>query len=83
VTAGASAPEELVESVIARLDPRRGVEEVRVTDEEEYFPPPRSLRELLGAIDAFGTLGLGGDPAAAPPIDDRDRPASTVLAALA
>src|SRR3954469_11673433 len=34
VTAGASAPEELVESVIAKLDPRDGVEVVRMTDED-------------------------------------------------
>ena len=27
--------------------PTDGVEEVRVTDEDEYFPPPRELRELL------------------------------------
>ena len=40
VTAGASAPEELVDAVIARLGPAHGVEEVRVTDEDEYFPPP-------------------------------------------
>ena len=36
VTAGASAPEELVEAVIARLAPRHGVEEVAVTDEEVF-----------------------------------------------
>jgi len=48
VTAGASAPEELVDAIIARLDPRDGVEEIRITTEEEYFPPPRELRELLG-----------------------------------
>src|SRR5205807_4521478 len=47
VTAGASAPEELVRAVIERLAPSEGVEEVRLTDEEEYFPPPRELRELL------------------------------------
>ncbi|MET0896050.1 MAG: 4-hydroxy-3-methylbut-2-enyl diphosphate reductase, partial [Acidimicrobiia bacterium] len=46
VTAGASAPEELVQAVIARLAPRDGVELVHVTDEDEYFPPPRDLREL-------------------------------------
>jgi 4-hydroxy-3-methylbut-2-enyl diphosphate reductase len=46
VTAGASAPEELVRSVIARLDPAQGIEEVVVTNEDEYFPPPRELREL-------------------------------------
>jgi 4-hydroxy-3-methylbut-2-enyl diphosphate reductase len=46
VTAGASAPEDLVQAVIARLDPVEGVETVHVTDEDEYFPPPRELREL-------------------------------------
>lgn len=49
VTAGASAPEELVRSVIDRLAPTEGVEEVRVTAEDEYFPPPRELRERIGA----------------------------------
>jgi 4-hydroxy-3-methylbut-2-en-1-yl diphosphate reductase len=46
VTAGASAPEDLVQAVIARLAPVDGVELVHVTDEDEYFPPPRELREL-------------------------------------
>jgi 4-hydroxy-3-methylbut-2-enyl diphosphate reductase len=48
VTAGASAPEELVEEVLAELNPVDGVELVDVTHEDEYFPPPRELRELLG-----------------------------------
>src|SRR5207253_854818 len=47
VTAGASAPEELVRAVIDRLAPAQGVEEVALTTEEEYFPPPRELRDLL------------------------------------
>ena len=47
VTAGASAPDELVAAVIAALDPSDGVEVVRVTDEDEYFPPPRELRDAL------------------------------------
>ena len=67
VTAGASAPEELVNAVIAKLAPREGVEEVRITSEDEYFPPPRELRELLGA-DALA--------------DDRNIAASDVLAEL-
>ncbi len=46
VTAGASAPDELVEQVVERLAPADGVEVVTVTDEDEYFPPPRKLREL-------------------------------------
>ena len=43
VTAGASAPDDLVRSVIERLDPVDGIEPVYVTDEDEYFPPPREL----------------------------------------
>jgi len=82
VTAGASAPEELVDAVLARLSPRDGVEEVRITDEEEYFPPPRNLRELLTAIDVVGSLGLGGDPIDRATADDRSLPASSVLSEL-
>lgn len=82
VTAGASAPEELVEAVIARLAPRHGVEEVRVTDEDEYFPPPRNLRELLAAVDAVGTVSLGGSLSGRPALDDRAVAASEVLAGL-
>jgi 4-hydroxy-3-methylbut-2-enyl diphosphate reductase len=82
VTAGASAPEELVEEVLTALAPARGVEEVRVTDEEEYFPPPRALRDLLGVIDLIGAIGLGADPSALAPVNDRERPASLVLAQL-
>ncbi|MCU1461565.1 MAG: ispH [Acidimicrobiales bacterium] len=67
VTAGASAPEELVDAVIARLGPVHGVELVAATGEDEYFPPPRELRELLPA----GSLA-----------DDRAIAASDVLAAL-
>ena len=51
VTAGASAPEDLVQAVIARLAPTEGVVPVHVTDEDEYFPPPRELRELMTALD--------------------------------
>ena len=67
VTAGASAPEELVNAVIAKLAPREGVEEVRITAEDEYFPPPRELRDLLGS-EALA--------------DDRNTAASDVLAEL-
>lgn len=83
VTAGASAPEELVLSVIEALSPAEGVEEIRVTEEEEYFPPPRSMRDLLAAIDTAAAAGLGADPRAVPAVNDRNRPASQVLADLA
>jgi 4-hydroxy-3-methylbut-2-en-1-yl diphosphate reductase len=82
VTAGASAPEELVEAVITRLAPRDGVDEVRITDEDEYFPPPRNLRELLAAIDTTATVTLGGPMTTRPPVNDRSIQASEVLAAL-
>ena len=59
VTAGASAPDELVDAVVRRLDPVDGVEEVRVTDEDEYFPPPPEMRDLLVALGGALALGLG------------------------
>jgi 4-hydroxy-3-methylbut-2-enyl diphosphate reductase len=83
VTAGASAPEELVKAVIAALAPAQGVEVVRVTDEDEYFPPPRELREVFPALDAVAALTLGGDPTVATmPRDDRSVAASDVLASM-
>jgi 4-hydroxy-3-methylbut-2-enyl diphosphate reductase len=83
VTAGASAPEELVDAVIAKLAPVHGVEEVRITTEEEYFPPPRELRELLNAVDVVSTFTLGGSVEARPSLNDRSLAASDVLAGLA
>jgi 4-hydroxy-3-methylbut-2-enyl diphosphate reductase len=88
VTAGASAPEDLVQEVIAKLAPIEGVEPVYVTDEDEYFPPPRELRELVPALDGLAALMVGGDPVAArrrggPFSDDRGMDASLVLVDLA
>ena len=81
VTAGASAPEEVVTAVIEALAPVDGVETVRHTDEDEYFPPPRNLRDLLQAIRTFAGLGFGAPP---PPghLDDRAIDASDALTAL-
>lgn len=83
VTAGASAPEELVEAVIRHLAPRFGVEEVSITDEDEYFPPPREVRELLSALETavHATLAVPSDARVVPL--DREIAASEVLAALA
>jgi 4-hydroxy-3-methylbut-2-enyl diphosphate reductase len=83
VTAGASAPNEVVEDVIATLAPREGVELVRVTEEDEYFPPPRNLRELQGAIEIAATSMLGGSVPGGTRMDDRALSASDVLSALA
>jgi 4-hydroxy-3-methylbut-2-enyl diphosphate reductase len=82
VTAGASAPEELVDEVLTRLAPRLGIERVHVTDEDEYFPPPRSIRELQAAIGTAATVLLGGPTGRPARSDDRALAASTVLRAL-
>lgn len=83
VTAGASAPDELVGAVVERLAPRNGIESVRVIDEDEYFPPPRNIRDLQTAVESASTALLGGSILAQPVMDDRSLPASEVLAALA
>ncbi len=58
VTAGASAPESLVNEVLEFLDPANGVEVRSVTVEDEYFPPPPELREMLKALSAALDLVL-------------------------
>ncbi len=82
VTAGASAPDDVVAAVIEHLAPRRGVEEVRVTDEDEYFPPPRRLRELLGAVDLAARIAFGLPAGAGAALDDHQIDAAEVLASL-
>jgi 4-hydroxy-3-methylbut-2-enyl diphosphate reductase len=82
VTAGASAPEDVVQAVIEFLSPRNGVEEVRITEEDEYFPPPRNLRELLEALDVVTTVGLGGALDGRPALKDKHIGASDVLVTL-
>lgn len=80
LTAGASAPEDLVKEVIAALDPLEGTELVEVVDEDEYFPPPRELRELLRALAAATSLSFALAGQAANPVgNDRSTEASEVL----
>jgi 4-hydroxy-3-methylbut-2-enyl diphosphate reductase len=91
VTAGASAPESLVDAVVARLAPVLGVESAAVTVEEEYFPPPPELRELLRGLEAALELlnsVPGGSPDGSGPgrpvlADDRTAAAAEVLEQLA
>ncbi|WP_420637894.1 4-hydroxy-3-methylbut-2-enyl diphosphate reductase [Candidatus Poriferisocius sp.] len=78
LTAGASAPEELINEVLDRLNPTEGIEEVSITDEDEYFPPPRNLRDLIEASGTLVSFSLGGTPSPAPMID-RQVAASDVL----
>jgi 4-hydroxy-3-methylbut-2-en-1-yl diphosphate reductase len=51
ITAGASAPEDVVQECIEYLERRFGatIEEERIREENVHFPLPRSLRELLPA----------------------------------
>ena len=81
VTAGASAPDEVVSTVLSALNPSLGTEIVRHTHEDEYFPPPRNLRELLSAIRSFAGFGFGA-PSTSKSFDDRSVGASDALAAL-
>jgi 4-hydroxy-3-methylbut-2-enyl diphosphate reductase len=85
VTAGASAPEALVEEVIARLAPAQGVTEVTVTTEDEYFPPPPELRELLRAVGSMlGFFAARAQPDRTDPAaEDRSVTAAEVLDLLA
>lgn len=82
VTAGASAPEELVSEVIARLAPQAGVQEVRAVDEDEYFPPPRHIRELQSAMDTTISAMCGVPAGNRAAYNDHSLSASAVLAAL-
>jgi 4-hydroxy-3-methylbut-2-en-1-yl diphosphate reductase len=85
VTAGASAPEALVQEVVAKLAPRDGVHHVQAMVEEEYFPPPPELRELLRALATTMVVMVGGTAGASidPLADDRDVSAAGVLGLLA
>jgi len=91
VTAGASAPEALVDAVVVRLAPVSGVESAAVTVEEEYFPPPPELRELLRGLESALSLLNGvpaapeeaGDAARRVLADDRTTAAADVLEQIA
>tara|TARA_Y100000588_G_C13650897_1_gene667916 strand:+ start:34 stop:339 length:306 start_codon:yes stop_codon:yes gene_type:complete len=81
VTAGASAPDEVVNEVVEALNPVDGVHNVRHTLEDEYFPPPRNIRDLLGAIENFARLGFAA-PSESIKFADKDIDASEVLESL-
>jgi 4-hydroxy-3-methylbut-2-enyl diphosphate reductase len=84
VTAGASAPDHLVQEVIDRVNPSKGVELLQVTKEGEYFPLPPQLRGLLRALQRTVEAGFGAAPPSQPgPLDqDPDWNATEALAAI-
>ena len=79
VTAGASAPERVVQAVIEKLSPANGIESVEVTVEDEYFPPPRALRTLLTGAESAIAASLGGVTDSQSLGVDRNLDASSVL----
>ena len=80
VTAGASAPEWLIDDVLDRLAPREGVEVVHTIDEDEYFPPPPELRDLLRSVGYAASLALAAPvDTAAPGATDRQVTAAGML----
>ena len=77
--------------IVRALRPLKGTEEVRVTVEDEYFPPPPELRELLRGLvrrarssasgrRARGTVATSRAPFGA---DRESSAAAEVLAVLA
>lgn len=59
LTAGASAPESLVAEVLDFLRPDEGVDIFEFTTEDEYFPPPPELREILRVLALALDVALG------------------------
>lgn len=84
VTAGASAPDQRVQDVIAAVDPTDGVQLVRVTEEDEYFPLPPQLRKFMQALQALVEGGVAcSTPGSPGPIEqDREFSATEALALL-
>jgi 4-hydroxy-3-methylbut-2-enyl diphosphate reductase len=84
VTAGASAPDQRVQSVVRRLGSVDGAEVLRVTQEDEYFPLPPALRKLIHALQAVVEAGYAcRNPGLPGPVDqDRDWGATEALELL-
>jgi 4-hydroxy-3-methylbut-2-enyl diphosphate reductase len=58
LTAGASAPDHLVQEVIDRLAPTVGFELWSAIDEQEYFPLPPQLRAFVSTLQALVEAGV-------------------------
>jgi 4-hydroxy-3-methylbut-2-enyl diphosphate reductase len=73
VTAGASAPDHLVQEVIDRVDPAQGFELFSVTEEGEYFPLPPQLRAFVATLQTLVEAALTARPPVEPGLLQRDR----------
>lgn len=81
LTAGASAPDHLVQEVIERLNPSEGFELWSSTEEEEYFPLPPQLRAFVTTLQLLVEAGVTArDPGQAAWLErDRDWTATEAL----
>ncbi len=59
VTAGASAPDQRVREVIAAIGPTDGVAPLSITDEDEYFPLPPTLRRFVKTLQTVVEAAFG------------------------
>lgn len=73
VTAGASAPDHLVQEVIERVDPALGFEIWHTTEEAEYFPLPPQLRSFVTTLTELVEAGVTARPSSDPGWLERDR----------
>jgi 4-hydroxy-3-methylbut-2-enyl diphosphate reductase len=73
LTAGASAPDHLVQEVIERVDAVTGFELLSVTEEGEYFPLPPQLRAFVGLMQTMIEAALTARPTDGPTWLERDR----------
>ncbi|MEX0864363.1 MAG: 4-hydroxy-3-methylbut-2-enyl diphosphate reductase [Acidimicrobiia bacterium] len=73
LTAGASAPDHLVQEVIDRLQPSMGFQLWRATEEEEYFPLPPQLRAFVTTLQQLVEAGVTARPGDGESLLDRDR----------
>ncbi len=73
LTAGASAPDHLVQEVIDRLDPSQGFELWSSTEEQEYFPLPPQLRAFVTTIQTMVEAGVTARRPSEPGWLERDR----------
>lgn len=84
LTAGASAPDQLVTEVIDQLNPRLGFELARVTEEEEYFPLPPQLRAFVTTLQKLVEAGFTATEGGEGWLErDRDWTATEALALVA
>jgi 4-hydroxy-3-methylbut-2-en-1-yl diphosphate reductase len=73
VTAGASAPDHLVQEVIDRLAPTQGFELWSATEEEEYFPLPPQLRAFVTTLQTLVEAGVTASKPGGESLLERDR----------